>query len=563
MSTTLVPSTKKIKPPLAIKEVASKLKVTDTTVRNWIKTGYLTVTDDNRIDADSVTRFEQRVAGIDKLNLRANKTQRDKHDHGKIQSEFSRQIGELDSRELDSAGFAYEQALSNSYRNQEGIYYTPQDVVDDFFTYPLEFTKDTKFLDPCCGSGNFLLKALELGCLPENLYGFDTDPVAVEICRTRIHRKAGVVPQNIIYADFIQTAIDENDLPSFDVIYTNPPWGKKIPTDLKQELKRRIGRDRNAAKENIGSTDTSSLFLFCCLEQLSDNGCIGFLMPDAFFNIAAFGDARKKLLEYQLLRITDYGKPFKSLMTGATGFIARKPTLAKSKSADDYVVDCHVGKLIHQRAQASFLANPKTIINHQVNASQSDVINHLLAVNHVSLRSNATWALGIVTGNNKKHLAKNPADNLIAVHKGADISASGLAKATNFISRDFSKFQQVAPAEIYNADEKIVYKFISSNLCFYRDTHKSIFLNSANMFVLHPSFALNHTQLVWLMNTDLMNWLFKHLFSTHKVLRTDLETLPIFHEYLRQNKNYTEDGLLCYLGIEKAEGTYRLTKRKR
>jgi site-specific DNA-methyltransferase (adenine-specific) len=39
---------------------------------------------------------------------------------------------------------------------------------------------------------------------------------------------------------------------------------------------------------------------------------------------------------------------------------------------------------------------------------------------------------------------------------------------------------------------------------------------------------LGAKQLAEIMNSDLTNWLFKQLFHTHKVLRGDLEVLPIF-----------------------------------
>mgnify|MGYP003315719238 CR=1 FL=1 len=41
------------------------------------------------------------------------------------------------------------------------------------------------------------------------------------------------------------------------------------------------------------STDTSALFYFASLRVLKENGKIGFLLPDAFFNISSFENARK------------------------------------------------------------------------------------------------------------------------------------------------------------------------------------------------------------------------------------------------------------------------------
>ena len=47
------------------------------------------------------------------------------------------------------------------------------------------------------------------------------------------------------------------------------------------------------------------------------------------------------------------------------------------------------------------------------------------------------------------------------------------------------------------------------------------------MLVLDEDFPLAAKQLAETMNSRLTNWLFKQLFNTHKVLRSDLEILPL------------------------------------
>ncbi|SMM98516.1 hypothetical protein SPONN_2444 [uncultured Candidatus Thioglobus sp.] len=60
------------------------------------------------------------------------------------------------------------------------------------------------------------------------------------------------------------------------------------------------------------------------------------------------------------------------------------------------------------------------------------------------------------------------------------------------------------------------------------------------------------------MNGEILNWLFKKLFRTHKVLRSDLERLPIFDEFFRIHNNYCEQDLHKYLNIERHNGTFRI-----
>ena len=146
------------------------------------------------------------------------------------------------------------------------------------------------------------------------------------------------------------------------------------------------------------------------------------------------------------------------------------------------------------------------------------------------------------------------------VYRGADISAQKLKGSTHFIPSDLSQYQQVAPEKIYRAKEKLVYKFISSNLSFYHDREQKLFLNSANMLVLGKSFPVKMKNLHFLLNTELMNYIFKAVFKTHKVLRSDLEKLPIFIDYFNTVEKVNEKTLLQYLNIEKHHGTYRIKK---
>ena len=116
----------------------------------------------------SFISFKEEHVGKSKLVSRANKL----HKSQAPSSERSKVPELKDGDDIDMLGEAYEQTLTESYRNQEGIYYTPIAIVNDMLNEKLD--KDALFLDPCCGSGNFLVRAIELGIRPENIYGFDT-----------------------------------------------------------------------------------------------------------------------------------------------------------------------------------------------------------------------------------------------------------------------------------------------------------------------------------------------------------------------------------------------------
>ncbi len=196
---------------------------------------------------------------------------------------------------------------------------------------------------------------------------------------------------------------------------------------------------------------------------------------------------------------------------------------------------------------------------------EAKVISHLYSYPHQTLKGKAQWGLGIVTGNNAKHLSITKKNNDKPIYKGIDIERGKIKKPQFYIFDDFSKLQQTANKKLYLADKKIVYRFINSNLIFALDNKQRYFLNSANLLILnrHTLFieyelAITEEQLVFLMNTKIMNWLFKRLFRTHKVLRSDLEKLPIFDDFFRTHNNYCEQDLHQYLNIEERDGTFRV-----
>lgn len=527
---------------LTIDQAAKEAMVSTATIRNWLKTGYLIQSGKGLVSHESLKNFMSNVAGTEKLHSRANKLLKDEHDHKKISDSLHCIVTKHTG---DNIGTEYEKSLSDSYRNKEGIYYTPTWVVQDMF-HNIRINREHKFLDPCCGSGNFVIEAIRQGASPENVYGYDVDENAVLITKQRIKDEFGFETSNIKVGNFLQEAytLEKAEL-YFDFIFTNPPWGKKIDKSEKEQYSYIYGCGN--------SLDTSSLFFAASLMILKPNGFLGFLIQEAFFNIGTFEDIRRKVISKKILRFVDYGKPFKGLITKAQAVI-----LENSVSTGNDIVECTIENISFKRSLSSFTKNPKHIFNFWANQSEAYVIEHMYSLEHTTLKDKAHWALGIVTGNNDRYCSKEFKEGYLPIYKGSDITKKGLKPPSTYIYNDFSKFQQVASLEMYQAKEKIIYKFISSDLCFFHDKNQSCILNSANMFI-PINVGISGEQLTQLLNSDIINWLFKKLFLTHKVLRSDLELLPLHTQYFVYNKYFTEDNYLDFLQLTKTDdGTYRL-----
>lgn len=490
-------------------EVAELFHVAPVTVFNWVKEGLLELDENRCITEKSLRRFQKGYAGKTKLHARANKQLKDGHDNREVNAAI---LQALEAPSFDHhLGDRYEAMLSESFKNKEGVFYTPMTIVDAMMS-EVKADATTLFLDPCCGSGNFLVKALEKGVSPQHLYGFDTDPIAVMIARRRILEMTGVEPEHVVCGDFLDCC-PTLDL-KFDLAFTNPPWGKKLN---KVERQNYAGHYKTCL-----SADTCSLFFLAVLSVLHPGGQAGLLFPDSFFKIAVFEEMRNVLLQQTLEKIIDHGKPFKNLYSAVSVLFRHCPPEPTSM-----VLCCHRQQSF-ERVQQGFMKMPRHNLNYWTRPEEMQFIEELLQMPSLTLKGRATWGLGIVTGNNSKRCKRSWRKGLVPVYRGKEILPGRLKAAQFYINpEDFPRYQQMAPLSLFQAPEKLVYRFISNKLVFYCDTQQRFILNSANMLVLEEGFPVDAKTMAKLLNSPLSNWLFQQLFHTHKVLRGDLEMLPV------------------------------------
>ncbi|MBP3279736.1 MAG: DNA methyltransferase, partial [Butyrivibrio sp.] len=146
--------------------------------------------------------------------------------------------------------------------------------------------------------------------------------------------------------------------------------------------------------------------------------------------------------------------------------------------------------------------------------------------NKATLKGNALFGLGIVTGDNKRYISQVETPDNEPVLKGTDIEKYSCNVPENFISFTPEKFQQVAPEHIYRAKEKLLYKFISSDLAFAYDDKGTLSLNSCNILIPQiPGLSIKYVMAV--LNSSAAQFVYSKLFGSVKVLRSHLEQIPI------------------------------------
>ena len=410
----------------------------------------------------------------------------------------------LKNRLDDWIGYVYQSLTAEGRRITMGLYYTKPSIVDEMMA-DIHVLNGERFLDPCCGSGIFLLKADHAKM--EQLYGIDNDPLAVMIAKANLmvkFRESNVYPQIYLF-DFLNHAeLALGDM-KFDYIVTNPPWGTE--------------RGKRHESELITSHEKASLFFTESFKLLNKNGIQHFLMPSSILKIKVHADLRRFVInETCVVSVRCYRERFKGVFTDFISLeVSRKPVFAEQ----NYAVIGPDGEVTRKKIQVSndaFCAIPIHSERDEAILAKAERLRH-------DDLSHSQWALGIITGNNAKVLKDRPAKGLEKIYTGKDIGKYSLKPATRYIKFNRADFQQCAKEEFYRAKEKLVYKFVSSRLCFTYDDKQSLFLNSANILIPEVEGMSIKTVLAFL-NSTLFTFLYVKCFGDLKILKGNLCTLP-------------------------------------
>ena len=246
----------------------------------------------------------------------------------------------LSETDLDSKGRAFETFMGSFFRGNFGQYFTPREIVK-FIVDVLPITNESKVLDTSCGSGGFLLYALNKvreqateyypnykndtrqygkwytywhDFAEKNLFGIEINEQISRAAKmnmiihddghTNVITSDGLVSDADIKA---RTGNNGFEYETFDFIITNPPFGSTIRQTEQAYLKTyMLGKkeeDWLAVRSRTGDDtrdDQQSEVLF--IEQdyhfLKENGILAIVLPDGILTNSSMQFVRTQIEDW-------------------------------------------------------------------------------------------------------------------------------------------------------------------------------------------------------------------------------------------------------------------------
>lgn len=243
-------------------------------------------------------------------------------------------VGELQSYAVteasrDAIGDAFEVFIGPTLRGEEGQFFTPRNVVammvDILDPQPRE-----RVVDPACGSGGFLIVALEhvwrqieadaaqkgwsatriaderRHVATQYFKGIEKDRFLAKVTKAYMaivgDGRSGVYCENSLLPPASWDPVINQDvvLGSFDVVLTNPPFGSKIKVKGKELLEQfdmghKFARDRTdpsgrrrRTTERLDSQMPQLLFIERCLQLLKPGGRMGIVIPESVLGMPTY-----------------------------------------------------------------------------------------------------------------------------------------------------------------------------------------------------------------------------------------------------------------------------------
>jgi hypothetical protein len=313
----------------------------------------------------------------------------------------------------------------------------------------------------------------------------------------------------------------------FDLVITNPPFivskgGRYTGINFSNELIKYLRQNYKTAEQQF---NTYTLFIELAKKLLTKYGISYFIVPNTFLaNEYSFKLREFLTSECSVYELFNTGLVFEaaSVETVVLGYGIHHSDFIKVRYNSEFFSFLNTNEIISLTEDKKFLI--------KLNPGVLSIIQRMNK--YPKLRKFAKVWRGLTTGNDKKYISYTQKTNR---HKplitGGEIEKFVLHPIKKYIEYIPTELDRPRDERIFVLNEKLISKFVGSNLTFAYDSNKYYVLNSGCITeVINNSVSIKY--LLALLNSRILNFYFTNVFSDYRdtfpIMKSgNIESLPL------------------------------------
>lgn len=479
--------------------------------------------------------------------------------------------------------------VSAKKRKEQGIYYTPSYIEDYIVEQALKPVLDKcrsipelkaiKVLDPSCGSGSFLIKAMEmiekkyvefgarkgegirLQVVLDNIYGVDLDEKAVEIARLNLvinsletRMKLPGLEKHIKNGNSLISGTDDElkkyfgknyrdkkpfnweeefpevfnrPNPGFDVIIGNPPWVTTRHSELGEDL---VSFLKNRYKSAEGfKLNLFPMFVELSLMLVRKEGVSSLIIPNRLLDTPSYVGIRKDIVtNMTILDIQNLPKgAFDSVVAG--NIIVTIQNKLDSNTDKQLVITDFFTKEAIKLSTAEIVSTDNYTININCNSASSEVVNKIKDAQTMQLSEICSVHVGMMI-KDKNNKLRTDNSGLKRIVVGRDFERYQINNLRTFNFQDIEIFGGTKRPEKHEISPKLFVRKTGNSIVAVIDKNNTYAEQS--VYLLLPKTKISIEYLEGVLNSKLITYYFQNQLITNAesypyIQHYDLEKIPI------------------------------------
>ena len=307
----------------------------------------------------------------------------------------------------------------------------------------------------------------------------------------------------------------------FDIVIGNPPYHQlskdlSISKEYKSYLKQRF-------QTSGGRLNTFIFFIHIGIEFLSDKGVLSYIVPNTLLTQEYYKDTRIKLLNETILtKVISYDiLPFDNAIVENITFFALNDS-KKNYSIQHYHSNIEATSFDCSSEKKDFLSSPTYSF-----CFNSKRISILKDTTKLKTLCNINQAIALKGDKSLSVKSNNIQNQYYRLLDGRNINKYSINWSGAYLDYDINRIHSCKTRTIFEADEKLLFRRVSSNLIFAYDNNQYYALNTLVVVTNKNNTNVSLKYLLALLNSKLLNYYYISEYKSTKKVFSEIQARSV------------------------------------